>query len=61
MAKFKVKYTVTIEETINWPDDELDNFDYDNLMINLNIEEKDDYQYEEIISINKDGESFYFK
>jgi len=60
MAILKVIYTVTIEETIDWPDDELEDLNYDNLMTNLNVDDKDDYQYEEIKSITKNDREFWF-
>jgi hypothetical protein len=60
MAILKVIYTVTIEETIDWPDDELEDLNYDNLMANLNVDDKDDYQYEEIKSITKNDREFWF-
>lgn len=38
MAKVKVTYVATMVETIDWPDDEMDNFNYENLCVNLDPE-----------------------
>jgi len=35
MAKIKVKYAVILEEVIDWPDDEMSDFSYENLQVNL--------------------------
>ena len=35
MAKIRVKYTVTATQYIDWPDDEMGDFNYDNLESNL--------------------------
>jgi len=40
MAKISVRYTVVVYEDIDWPDDELEDLTYDNLLINLDIEKK---------------------
>ena len=61
MAILKVKYTVEVEQTIEWPDDELDNLNYDNLMCNLDVDNKDDHTYEDIKSITKNGKRFDFE
>ena len=37
--KLLVKYTVTLEQTVDWPDDELEDFSYENLLCNLDIDE----------------------
>lgn len=39
MANIEVTYLATMTETIHWPDDEMDNFNHDNLCLNLNPEE----------------------
>ncbi len=38
MAKVKVTYTATFTQTIDWPDDELDDLNYENLEANLDPE-----------------------
>ena len=38
MAKVKVIYTATFTQTLIWPDDELDSFNYENLEANLDPE-----------------------
>ncbi|MDC9565853.1 MULTISPECIES: hypothetical protein [unclassified Pseudoalteromonas] len=35
MAKVKVKYAVILEQVIDWPDDEMSDFSYENLQVNL--------------------------
>ena len=35
MAKIKVKYIAIVEEVIDWPDDEMSDFSYENLQVNL--------------------------
>jgi len=39
MPKLTVKYTVEYTETIDWPEDEVDALNFDNLACNLNPEE----------------------
>jgi len=61
MAILKVQYLVRVTETIDWPDDELDDLTYDNLMTNLNLGGNEDVTYEEIINITKDNKHFNFE
>ena len=61
MATIRVKYTVEFEETIDWPDDELESLTYDNLLINLDFENNHDFVYEDITRIVKDGVEFDFE
>lgn len=58
MAKIKVKYKAIVEEIIDWPDDELENLTYDNLLLNCDIENARDVDYDEIVTSSKDGENF---
>ena len=60
MAKLRIKYTMVIEEDIDWPDDEIENLTYDNLLINLDVDKAHDVQYEDIASITKDDKEFNF-
>ena len=60
MAKLTVRYNVVVYETINWPDDELDDLSYDSLLCNLDIENSSEHNIEDITSIQKDGEEFNF-
>ena len=48
MAKIKVKYAVILEEVIDWPDDEMSDFSYENLQVNLEPSDASviDYNYE---------------
>lgn len=41
MAKVQVKYSVEMTETIDWPDDELDDFNYDSLVSNCDPDKAD--------------------
>ena len=60
MAKISVRYTVVVYEDIDWPDDELEDLTYDNLLVNLDIEKSTEHTIEEITSIQKDDKEFYF-
>lgn len=60
MATFRVKYTMVVEQDIEWPDDELEDVNYDNILTNCEIDEAHEYQYEDIIKIQKDGEDYEF-
>ncbi len=55
-----VKYTVTLEQTVDWPDDELEDLSYENLLCNLDIDESLDLNETEISGIQKNGEEFHF-
>lgn len=60
MAIIKVKYTKTFEQTIDWPDDELENLNYDSLLCNLDLYEGIDVNEDELNYIWKDGIEFNF-
>lgn len=55
-----VRYTMTVEQDIDWPDDELEDLNYENLMINLDQDEAHEWQIDDIQEITKDGEDFNF-
>jgi hypothetical protein len=61
MATFRVKYTMTIEQDIEWSDDELDNLNYDNMLCNCDVDEAHEKQYSDIIEITKNGEDYNFE
>lgn len=61
MAKFRVKYTMTVEQDIEWPDDELDGLNYDNILLNCDVNEAHEQQYSDIIEITKDGVDYNFE
>ena len=61
MAKIRVKYTVEVEEDIDWPDDELDLLTYENLLLNCDVEKAFEIQYDDIKEVSKDGEYFEFE
>ena len=61
MAKIKVKYKMIVEEVIDWPDDELENLTYDILLLNCEVDNARDVDYDEIITVSKDGEDFEFE
>ncbi|MBQ4836027.1 hypothetical protein [Pseudoalteromonas luteoviolacea] len=52
MAKVEVKFLVEMSQTIDWPDDEMDNFNYENLQINCDPEqaeiESHDYELKRV-------------
>ena len=60
MAIFRVKYTMTVEQDIEWPDEELEDLNYDNMLINCDVDESHEQQYDNIIEITKDGEDYNF-
>lgn len=60
MAKIKVKYKVYFEETIDWPDDEIDNLNYESLVLNTDYESATQVDEPEIFEIEKDGKDFSF-
>lgn len=62
MAKVLVKYTATVLEIIDWPDDEMGDFNEDNLELNIdgldgNIK---DFTFEEILSVKVNGKEHQF-
>jgi len=60
MATLRVKYTMTVEQDIDWPDDELDDLNHENLMCNLDQDDAHEWQIDDIVEMTKDGEEFYF-
>lgn len=60
MATLRVKYTMTVEQDIDWPDDEMDDLNHENLMCNLDQDEAHEWQIDDIVEMTKDGEEFYF-
>lgn len=58
MSKLEVEYTVKVKQYINWPEDELINLNYENLMCNLEVADGIVMDYEDISSIKKDGEDY---
>lgn len=60
MAILRVKYTMIVEQDIDWPDDELCDLNYENLIINLDQDEAHEWQINYIEEMKKDGEDFYF-
>ncbi len=60
MAKLRVKYTMIVEQDIDWPDDELGDLNYENLMINLDHDDAHEWQVDDIQEITKNGEDFNF-
>lgn len=51
--KLKVTYIATMTQIIDWPDDELYDLNYDNLLVNLEPEESRLNDTDEIIDIKK--------
>lgn len=60
MAKIKVVYIVKVNETIDWPDDELENLNYENLECNLDPGQAENASITEIVSVKKNGEDYYY-
>tara|TARA_R100000951_G_C2529874_1_gene146079 strand:+ start:259 stop:441 length:183 start_codon:yes stop_codon:yes gene_type:complete len=60
MALLRVKYTMTVEQDIDWPDDKLEDLNYENLMINLDQDDAHEWQIDDIQEITKNGEDFNF-
>lgn|GEM_PF-3770335 len=59
MPKVKVKYTVKATQIIDWPEDEMSNFDYDNLECNLEPEEST-LTVGDIVDVQVDGKPYDF-
>ena len=60
MAKIRIDYTVTLTQFIDWPDDEMEDFTYENALNNLEVHKARDADDYEIVGVEKDGEEFYF-
>lgn len=58
--KVIVEYEVKIRESIDWPDDEIQEFTYENLEANLEPSSENICHIENISSILVDGEEYYF-
>ena len=57
MAKLKVRYTIIVDQTIDWPDDEMDNLNYDNLEVNFDPRDSysTEFQIQDILMLRVDG------
>ncbi len=61
MAKIYVKYTSIVVETFDWPDDEMDDFNEDNLLENIGTDLGDTEIIEkEIVKTLVNGEKWEF-
>ena len=60
MAEIKVKYTKTFEQTIDWPDDEMELFNHDSLLCNLDIDESTDSYEDGIVTVQVNGSDYDF-
>lgn len=60
MAKVKVTYTATFVQTIDWPDDELEDFNYNNLECNLDYMDSSATGELSIYEIKLNGKEHYF-
>lgn len=61
MAKVIVEYTAKFKTTLEWPDDEIENLDYDNLQVNLTPSEDDwDGDELEICDLKLNGKDHSF-
>ena len=58
--KVKVRFSVSMIQTIDWPEDEMEDFNYDNLHANLDHEKGSaNYDYE-VLDVKVDGENYDF-
>jgi len=57
VAKIEVEYIVKVRQKIDWPDDEMDDFNYDNLDANLDPREADPIEVQDIDSIKVNGKN----
>jgi hypothetical protein len=61
VAQIEVEFVVKKKQVIDWPDDELENLNYDNLHCNIDEDEAQVIEVGDITSIRKDsgdGEGF---
>jgi len=58
--KVKATFTATFTQTIDWPDDERDSFDYDNLMSNLDTSNASELHIEDLDFVLVDGKPHEF-
>lgn len=60
MAKIRVKYTVEVEQIIDWPDDEMEFFNHDNLVANCEPNDFTTMSRPELISVKVNGKDHNF-
>lgn len=60
MAKVQVKYTATFVQVIDWPDDELADFNYENLELQIDPEKSQFTGDLDVDEIELNGEEHYF-
>ena len=60
MAKVSVKYTATFIQVIDWPDDELNDFNYKNLEYNIDPEKSQFTGDLDIDDVLVNGKEHYF-
>jgi hypothetical protein len=60
MAKVVVTYTAKFHQIIDWPDDELDDFNLQNLECNIEPEKSDFIGDIDVVEINLNGKEHYF-
>lgn len=60
MAKVAVKYAATFIQVIDWPDDELDAFNYENLEANIDHEKSNFTGDIDIDEVELNGQQHYF-
>jgi hypothetical protein len=60
VAKIEVEYIVKVRQKIDWPDDEMDDFNYDNLEANLDPNDSDPVEVENIITVKVNGKNHNF-
>lgn len=60
MPKITVEYTVYVTEEIEMNDEESSQLDYDSLYEAIDVNNRSDIDYGDIISTKKDGEEFDF-
>lgn len=61
MAQVKVQYTVKATQYIDWPEDEMDDFNYDNLECNLEPSDRSTMlEVDEITVVEVDKKPYEF-
>ncbi|MCF6459078.1 hypothetical protein [Pseudoalteromonas sp. MMG024] len=61
MAKVQVKFLVEMEQEIDWPEDEMEDFNYDSLVCNLDHENAVLVTHDhELLNVTVDGERHEF-
>jgi hypothetical protein len=61
MARIQVTYMAKITELIEWPENEMDDFNHENLTLNLKPRKANNYDDLDIISVKKNGVDHYFR